>query len=266
MNGARPPFPEIRLAIGMVRWAWGLHLVSRRWRERPVLEPGSRPSSPNLVFTLNQDSRSMSRIAALLPSLVLLTACGSSTTTSARKPTEVARQQAAGQFACQEQDVVVREIGSSRLEATGCGKTATYSCTSGSDDVIGVSDRRCRRVTEIAGQSNGAEASLRAAKTGPKSVEEATPSTVDDGATTTFPREDARTALRAAEGGLHSCTDSAVPQTLDVSVRFETSGNVSSVEVTPPGRAASCVESRLREVAVTPFEGQPVTVRLPMTL
>jgi hypothetical protein len=82
-----------------------------------------------------------------------------------------------------------------------------------------------------------------------------------------FPGEDARTALRAAQGGLRSCSDSAVPQSFDVTLRFEPSGKVSKVDVVPSaGRAASCLRTRLAEVAVTPFKGEPVSLRMPLQL
>ncbi len=205
----------------------------------------------------------MSRIAApLLPPLLLLLllpACSS--VTAAHRPAELTRQQAAGQFVCHEQDITVRELGSSEVQATGCGKTATWSCTGNTDghDAVDILDRRCRRVSEITSQWGGAESAARAAKTDTPKVDPARGST--------FPRDDARTALRAAEGGLRSCSDSAVPRTLQVTMRFEPSGKVSTVEVSPPdGRAAACVQQRLREVAVAPFEGQPVTIRMPVTL
>lgn len=211
----------------------------------------------------------MSRIAAPAPALLLLclvllpSACSS--VTAAHRPAELTRQQAAGQFVCHEQDITVRELGSSEIQATGCGKTATWSCTGNTDghDAVEILDRRCRRVTEITSQWGGGQTSPRAAKT------ETTQPRVGgaEPGGSTFPREEVRTALRAAEGGLRSCNDSAVPQTLHVTMRFEPSGSVSAVEVSPSGgRAASCVESRLREVAVAPFQGQPVTVRTSVTL
>ncbi|MBX3209325.1 MAG: hypothetical protein KF764_30105 [Labilithrix sp.] len=82
-----------------------------------------------------------------------------------------------------------------------------------------------------------------------------------------FPQDEARTALRAAEGGLRSCNDGAVPRSLEATIRFEPSGKVSDVDVAPADdRAASCVRSRLRDVSVVPFTGEPVTVRVSVTL
>ena len=207
----------------------------------------------------------MSRIAAvaLVPvPLLLLAACSS--VTAGHKPTELTRHQAAGQFVCHEQDITVRELGGSEVQATGCGKTATWSCTGNTDghSAVEILDRRCRRVTEITSQWGEARTSPRAAKT-----ETTSPPTSDEHDTSTFPREEVRTTLRAAEGGLRSCNDGAIPQTFHVTMRFEPSGHVSTVEVSPAGsHAASCVEGRLREVAVAPFRGQPVTVRMPVTL
>jgi hypothetical protein len=83
----------------------------------------------------------------------------------------------------------------------------------------------------------------------------------------TFPQDDARTALRAAQGGLRSCSESAIPRSVDVRVRFESTGKVSKVDVVPPdGRAASCVRTRLGEVAITPFKGDPVTLQMTVQL
>ncbi|MBX3258119.1 MAG: hypothetical protein KIS78_23395 [Labilithrix sp.] len=82
-----------------------------------------------------------------------------------------------------------------------------------------------------------------------------------------FPRDEARTALRAAEGGLHSCNDGAAPRSLDVTLRFEPSGKVSDVDVAPADdRAAACVRARLSDVSVVPYEGEPVTLRVSVTL
>jgi hypothetical protein len=78
---------------------------------------------------------------------------------------------------------------------------------------------------------------------------------------------EAQTALRAAEGGLHSCNASAVPTELDVTLRFEPSGRVGNVDVVPnAGRVASCVRSRLAEITLVPFAGEPVTLRKRVTL
>lgn len=207
----------------------------------------------------------MSRNAALVS--VLFLSAGCSSVTAAHNPTELTRQQAAGQFICHEQDIAIRELGNSEVEATGCGKTAVWSCTGNTDghDAIEILDRRCHRVSAITSQWGGADTHARSAKT--ETAKHDSASAIEESRGSAFPREDARTALRAAEAGLRSCTESPVPRTLHVTMRFEPSGRVSRVEVAPAdGRAASCVRSRLSEVAVTPFEGQPVTVRLPVTL
>lgn len=48
-----------------------------------------------------------------------------------------------------------------------------------------------------------------------------------------FPRDDVRTALRVARGGLGSCNDATEARSFEVSIRFEPSGRVSKVEVAP---------------------------------
>ena len=85
--------------------------------------------------------------------------------------------------------------------------------------------------------------------------------------TSSFPKDDAETALRAARGGLRSCADSAVPRALDVTVRFEPSGRVSSVTVSPAdGRVASCVRTRLAEISIPAFHGESVALHMPVQL
>ena len=183
---------------------------------------------------LNQDSPSMSRIAALASCLLLVAAC-SSTRARAPEPAAAARHQAADQ-------------------PGGCGAAPE------------IRGRHCPHAGKLTSDRSGVGGGARAAKTG---ITEDAAETRSEGVTgrSTFPRDDARTALRAAEGGLRSCNDSAVPRTLHVAMRFEPSGKVSTVEVSPAdGRVASCVQSRLREVAITPFEGRPVTMRVPVTL
>src|SRR5690606_29477380 len=69
-----------------------------------------------------------------------------------------------------------------------------------------------------------------------------------------FPADDAGSALNAASGGLRSCLGEGGSSTRDAAVRFEPSGRVSKVDVTPAGDpAATCVRSKLSEVAVLPF-------------
>lgn len=69
-------------------------------------------------------------------------------------PNDVTRKQAAGQFTCYEQDIDIRELGNSEVQATGCGKTATWSCSGNTDghDVIEILDHRCHRISEITSQ------------------------------------------------------------------------------------------------------------------
>jgi hypothetical protein len=98
---------------------------------------------------------------------------------------------------------------------------------------------------------------LTAARTGQGDVREAS----------TFPRDDAATALRAAEGGLRSCNDSAVPRPFEVTLHFDPSGKVGKVDVVPgEGHVASCVRARLSEVSVVPFKGEPATLRATVSL
>lgn len=76
-----------------------------------------------------------------------------------------------------------------------------------------------------------------------------------------FPAEDARTALNAAARGLRSCRVERGPQAIDATLRFEPSGRVSKVEVTPATEpVAACVRMKLAEVTVMPFEGEAVTM------
>lgn len=78
-----------------------------------------------------------------------------------------------------------------------------------------------------------------------------------------LPYEEMLTTLRAAEGGLHSCRDDEGPRSFGVVLRFETTGKVGRVDVTPPnGAAAACVRRRLSEITVMPFSGEPVSVRM----
>ena len=86
------------------------------------------------------------------------------------------------------------------------------------------------------------------------------PETSDVQRAASFPREDAVTALRAAEGGLRSCNESAAPGVVDVTLRFEPSGKVSHVDVAPAeGIIVACVQERLRQVSVMSFDGEPAT-------
>lgn len=76
-----------------------------------------------------------------------------------------------------------------------------------------------------------------------------------------FPEHDARTALNAASRGLKSCRRAAGPSALEAKVKFEPSGNVSNVDVSPAAEpVATCVRQKLASVSVMPFEGEPVTM------
>lgn len=90
-----------------------------------------------------------------------------------------------------------------------------------------------------------------------------------------FPSDDVGTALRVARGGLGSCNDATAARSFDVALRFDPSGRVSKVEVTPsrddPARTADdevgrCVQRRLSEISVRSFDGSPVTIRMTVDL
>ena len=84
--------------------------------------------------------------------------------------------------------------------------------------------------------------------------------------TRAFPKDDARTALNAAARGLKSC-DGDASTVIDASLEFEPSGKVGSVEVRPAEEpVASCVRTKLAEVAVMPFDGEPVKMTMRVRL
>src|SRR5688572_21485827 len=72
---------------------------------------------------------------------------------------------------------------------------------------------------------------------------------------------DARTALNAASHGLKSCRSENGPATVMVTVKFERTGKVSAIDVRPAVEpVATCVRHKLSQMAVLPFEGDPVTM------
>lgn len=78
-----------------------------------------------------------------------------------------------------------------------------------------------------------------------------------------FPREDARTALAAAARGLRSCGVEGRSEEVVADLRFEPSGSVGDVDVTASDpQTSACVRAKLADVAVTAFDGQPVTMRM----
>lgn len=78
-----------------------------------------------------------------------------------------------------------------------------------------------------------------------------------------FPEHDARTALNAASRGLKSCRSESGPSTLEASVKFERTGKVTAVDVRPAAEpVAGCVREKLAQVAVMPFDGEPVTMSM----
>jgi len=109
-------------------------------------------------------------------------------------------------------------------------------------------------------------------ESGPKSAKGETNTKTTPGA---FPRHDAKTALRAAEGGLRSCRLGHDAWEVEVAVRFEPAGSVSNVDLTPMRGSkdtelfktfAACVKERLAEVTVASFSGNAVTMTVPMSL
>ena len=82
-----------------------------------------------------------------------------------------------------------------------------------------------------------------------------------------FHEHDARTALNAASRGLRSCRAEGGPSTVDATVKFEPSGKVSKIDVTPASEpVASCVKTKLAEVSVLPFDGEPITMAMMVRL
>lgn len=82
-----------------------------------------------------------------------------------------------------------------------------------------------------------------------------------------FSEHDAKTALNAASRGLRSCREPSGPSALEARLKFEPSGNVSSVDVKPAAEpVATCVRDKLAAVSIMPFEGQPVTMSMRVDL
>ncbi len=99
----------------------------------------------------------------------------------------------------------------------------------------------------------------------PPHAEAATTASTSEGRA--FPREDARTALAAAARGLRSCGVEGRAEDVVADVRFEPSGGVSAVDVDgPDADTRACVRGKLAEVAVTPFDGRPVTMQIRVRL
>jgi hypothetical protein len=134
---------------------------------------------------------------------------------------------------------------------------------------------------QSAAEANGAigEASTRRPRPSARQQEEATREKAaknDSTAKQPFPRDDAKVALRAAEGGLRSCRLGHDAWEVEVTVKFDpSSGNVASSDVTPMRGSRetelfktfeSCLKTRLSEVSVTPFAGQAATITVPMKL
>ncbi len=82
-----------------------------------------------------------------------------------------------------------------------------------------------------------------------------------------FPREDARTALAAAARGLRSCGTEGRSEEVVAALRFEPTGRVGDVDVdASDAETTSCLRTKLAEIAVTPFDGAPVTMEVRVRL
>ena len=205
-----------------------------------------------------------SRVSFFLAALIatVLSGCGVAEVAANHQPGELTRRQAAGQFVCHEQDVTVRELGNAEFQATGCGKTATWTCSGDSDGhtTTDLLDRRCHRITDVANQWCASSEPMARTQT------EATTSKRP------FPKDDARTALRAAARGVRVCrAEGSESHAFDAHLRFEPSGRVTAVALGDgsarvPTDVASCVRGRLAEVALTAFDGEPVTVKMRVDL
>lgn len=83
----------------------------------------------------------------------------------------------------------------------------------------------------------------------------------------TFPHDDARTALAAASRGLKACRTGDAPIAIDATVEFGPSGKVQKMKVAPgEGPVADCVRADLRQVEIPGFEGPPVAMQVKVTL
>jgi len=85
--------------------------------------------------------------------------------------------------------------------------------------------------------------------------------------TSTFPHDDAKTALAAASRGLKACRTGAAPVEVDATLEFAPSGKVKKLKVAPAtGPLADCVRADLRQIEIPEFVGPPVAVDLKTTL
>lgn len=85
--------------------------------------------------------------------------------------------------------------------------------------------------------------------------------------TSTFPSDDAKTALAAASRGLKACRTGSAPVEVDATIEFAPDGKVKKLKVAPSsGPVADCVRADLAQVEIPRFEGPPVAVDLKTTL
>jgi hypothetical protein len=86
---------------------------------------------------------------------------------------------------------------------------------------------------------------------------------VDAPAPTAFPRDDLKTALRAASRSVRACRTDSGPDEIDATMRFEPTGRVASVDLGPAaGVVAACVKKELSELALMRFDGPAVEVKV----
>ena len=82
----------------------------------------------------------------------------------------------------------------------------------------------------------------------------------------TFPREDALTALSAAEAGLKACRRGGAVA-IDATVEFAPSGKVQKLKVAPStGPVAECVRADLTQIEIPRFVGPPVAMQMRVEL
>lgn len=83
----------------------------------------------------------------------------------------------------------------------------------------------------------------------------------------TFPSDDARTALAAATDGLKACRKGGDAVVVDATVEFAPSGRVRTLKVDPAhGPVAECVRADLVQIQIPRFDGPPVAMDLKTTL
>jgi len=83
----------------------------------------------------------------------------------------------------------------------------------------------------------------------------------------TFPHDDARTALAVAKRGLKACRTGDAPVAVDATIEFGPSGRVQKMKVAPgEGPVADCVRADLKQIEIPAFDGPPVALEIKVTL